>query len=66
MSMYLTLVMEFIPTFEKFKLVQIPRLENAHANALSKLATNKDSELLTVVPLEHPPRPSTFKGEEVM
>ncbi|XP_022842145.1 uncharacterized protein LOC111365871 [Olea europaea var. sylvestris] len=29
------------------------RIENAHANALSKLESSKDSELLTVVPIEH-------------
>ncbi|XP_022897512.1 uncharacterized protein LOC111411189 [Olea europaea var. sylvestris] len=33
--------------------VQIPRIKNAHADALSKLASSKDSELLTVVPIEH-------------
>ncbi|XP_022843327.1 uncharacterized protein LOC111366872, partial [Olea europaea var. sylvestris] len=32
---------------------KIPHIENAHADALSKLASSKDSELLTVVPIEH-------------
>lgn len=45
--------MDSLPSFEKFKLVQNLRIENAHTNALSKLASNKDSELLTVVPIEH-------------
>ncbi|XP_022855998.1 uncharacterized protein LOC111377175 [Olea europaea var. sylvestris] len=31
----------------------IPHIENAHVDALSKLASSKDSELLTVVPIEH-------------
>ncbi|XP_022891957.1 uncharacterized protein LOC111406817 [Olea europaea var. sylvestris] len=37
----------------------IPRIENSHADALSKLASSKDSELLTVVPIEHLFLPST-------
>lgn len=45
--------MDSLPSFEKFELVQNLRIENAHTNALSKLASNKDSELLTVVPIEH-------------
>lgn len=37
-----------------------------HVDALLMLASGKDSELLVVVHIEHLPRPSTFKGEEVM
>lgn len=43
MAAYLKLVMDLLPSFKKFELVQIPRIENAHANALSKLASNNDS-----------------------
>ncbi|XP_022888989.1 uncharacterized protein LOC111404409 [Olea europaea var. sylvestris] len=35
------------------------RVENAHVDALSKLARSKDSELLIVVPIEHLLLPST-------
>lgn len=66
MVAYLKLVMEFVPTFKKFELTRIPHSKHSHADALSKLASNKDSELLTVVPIEHLPRPSTSKGEKVM
>lgn len=59
MAAYLKLVMNLIPFFEKFELTQIPRLENAHADALSKLASSKDYELLTVLPIEHLLGPST-------
>lgn len=38
--------MELIPSLAKFELAQIPSLENAHVNALSKLASSKDSKLL--------------------
>lgn len=58
--------MKLIPAFEKIELTQTPCLENAHIDALLKLASNKDFELLTMVPIEHFPRPSTSKGEELM
>ncbi|XP_022877052.1 uncharacterized protein LOC111395302 [Olea europaea var. sylvestris] len=52
MASYLKMVMNLIPSFEKFELIQIPRIENVHADALSKLASSKDSELLTVLPTD--------------
>ncbi|XP_022846411.1 uncharacterized protein LOC111369165 [Olea europaea var. sylvestris] len=59
MASYLKMVMYLVPSFEKFELIQIPRVENAHADALSKLASSKDFELLTIVPIEHLLIPST-------
>ncbi|XP_022849872.1 uncharacterized protein LOC111371959 [Olea europaea var. sylvestris] len=49
MASYLKIVMNLIPSFEKFELIQIPCIENSHADALSKLTSSKDSELLTVL-----------------
>lgn len=66
MSFYLKKVMELLPCFEKFELNRIPRTKNTNTNALSKLASSKDSELLRVVSIEHLPRPFMAKGDEVM
>ncbi|XP_022852274.1 uncharacterized protein LOC111373911 [Olea europaea var. sylvestris] len=66
MRAYLKLVLDIIPHFEKFKLTQVPRLENAHADALSKLASSVNSKLLNIVPIEHLSKPSTFEGEELL
>ncbi|XP_022862336.1 uncharacterized protein LOC111382551 [Olea europaea var. sylvestris] len=66
MLAYLKLVLDIIPHFEKFELIQVPRLENAHADALSKLASSVNSELLNIVPIEHLSKPSTFEGEELL
>ncbi|XP_022871364.1 uncharacterized protein LOC111390538 [Olea europaea var. sylvestris] len=66
MVAYLKLVMNLVPHFERFELIQVPRLENTHADALSKLASRKDSELLKIVPIEHLSNPSIFGGEEVL
>ncbi|XP_022877018.1 uncharacterized protein LOC111395264 [Olea europaea var. sylvestris] len=57
MASYLKMVMNLLPSFERFEIIQIPRLENTHANALS--ASSKDSELLAIVPIEHLLVPST-------
>ncbi|XP_022843269.1 uncharacterized protein LOC111366805 [Olea europaea var. sylvestris] len=46
MVAYLKLVLDLVLHFERFELIQVPRLENTHANALSKFASSKDSELL--------------------
>lgn len=66
MVAYLKLVLDLVPHFERFELTQVPSLQNTRADALSKLASSKDSELLKVVPIEHLSRPSTFGGEEVL
>ncbi|XP_022856703.1 uncharacterized protein LOC111377807 [Olea europaea var. sylvestris] len=66
MLAYLKLVLDIIPHFEKFELTQVPRLENAHADAFSKLASSVNSELLNIVPIEHLSKPSTFEGEELL
>lgn len=66
MAEYLKLVMDLLPTFERFELIQVTRQENSQADALSKLASSKDSELLKIVPVEHLAKPSTKRGEELM
>lgn len=59
MASYLKMVMNLLPSFEKFEIMQISCLENAHTDALSKLASSRDSELLAIVPIEHLLTPST-------
>lgn len=63
---YFEKVMELFLYFEKFELTQIPRIENIHVDALSKLANSKDSELLKVIPNEHLSRHSISNRDEVM
>ncbi|XP_022891636.1 uncharacterized protein LOC111406442 [Olea europaea var. sylvestris] len=66
MTAYLKLVMNLILHYERFKLVQVPCLENTHANALSKLASSRDSKLLKIVPIERLLKPSISGGKEVL
>lgn len=66
MASYLKNVMELLLYFEKFELTRILRIENTHVDALLKLASGKDLELLKAILIEHLPRPSISKGDEVM
>lgn len=59
-------MIDLLLSFKKFKLAQISRVENAHADILSKLANNKDSELLTVVSFEQHLFTASITREEVM
>ncbi|XP_022891607.1 uncharacterized protein LOC111406405 [Olea europaea var. sylvestris] len=63
MASYLKIVMNLLPSFEKFEVMQILRLENTRTDALSKLASSRDSKLLAVVPIEHILMPSTETSE---
>ncbi|KAL2542193.1 Ribonuclease H [Abeliophyllum distichum] len=66
MASYLKLVRDLISYFEKFELIQVPRAENANADALSKLASSKDLELIKFVPVEHLAKPSIEAISEVI
>ncbi|XP_022848853.1 uncharacterized protein LOC111371181 [Olea europaea var. sylvestris] len=66
MTAYLRLVLDLFPHFERFRLIYVPRIENTHANALSKLVSNKNSELLKIVPIKHLSKPSISKVEELL
>lgn len=66
MAVYLKLVMDSLPNFKRFELIQVPRQGNSHVDALSKLASSKDSKLLKIVPIEHLAEPSIKKSEELM
>lgn len=66
MVVYLKLVLDLVSQFERLELIQVPRIENTHADALSKLVSSKDSKLLKVVSIEHLAKPSISGGEEVL
>ncbi|XP_022897539.1 uncharacterized protein LOC111411217 [Olea europaea var. sylvestris] len=66
MAAYLKLVLDLIPHFERFELIQVPRLKKTYADALSKLASSKDSKLLKIVPIERLSKPSIAGGEELL
>lgn len=61
MAVYLKLVIDLLPSFEKFELGQILLVENAYVDVMSKLANRKDSDLLTVVPIKHFTNPPLYQ-----
>ncbi|XP_024019781.1 uncharacterized protein LOC112091140 [Morus notabilis] len=58
MGAYLRKVKEELVKYKNYEILQIPRAENANADALAKLASSRDSDTLGVVPIEELERPT--------
>ncbi|XP_024018712.1 uncharacterized protein LOC112090807 [Morus notabilis] len=52
MGTYLRKVKEELIKFKSYEILQIPRAENTNADALAKLASSRDSDILGIVPIE--------------
>ncbi|XP_024028926.1 uncharacterized protein LOC112093843 [Morus notabilis] len=66
MAAYLEKVKEALEKLTAYDIQQVPRAENSNADALPRLATSKDAELLKLVPVEVLKDPSTEGKLEVM
>ena len=64
-AQYLALAKQLVGKFEDVQLTQIPRDENAHADALAKLASTNDAEFLGMIPVELLSTPSVPKEEQM-
>ena len=53
MAAYLAKVQEMLHALRRYTIRQVLREQNSNADALAKLATTKDSELISVVPVDH-------------
>ena len=58
MAAYLQKAKDLLSTFSFYTIQQVPRAQNAQANALARLASTKDVELLEVIPIEFLNEPS--------
>ena len=58
MVAYLQKAKDLLSTFSSFKIQQGPRAQNTQADALARLASTKDVELLEVIPVEFLNEPS--------
>ena len=65
MAAYLEKVKTAFEDFEFYSVEQIPREDNALANALARLATSKEVEELSIVLVEVLHEPSIIKSREV-
>ena len=66
MVAYLEKARNLIKSFPLFTIEMIPRVNNSHVNALAKLASTKDAELLDVVSVEFLAEPSINQQPVVM
>ncbi|XP_034197876.1 uncharacterized protein LOC117613376 [Prunus dulcis] len=58
MILYLDKVQELLKAFPTFTIQQVPRAENAHADALASLGSALDTQFRRSIPVEHLDRPS--------
>ncbi|XP_024023768.1 uncharacterized protein LOC112092269 [Morus notabilis] len=65
MAAYLKKVKEALGRLSAYDIQQVPRAENSNADALAKLATSRDAELLNLVPVEVLKAPTTERRPEV-
>ena len=65
MTAYLEKVSVELQNFSKHEIKHINREDNSNADALAKLATSRDAELLRLVPIEIIPEPSIAKRDLV-
>ena len=65
MASYLGKAQEMLHNFRSFTIWQVPREQNSNADALAKLATTKDAELINVVPIDYLESPSISTPGEV-
>lgn len=61
MAAYLEKVKAELRNFSRYEIKHIDREDNANADALAKLATSRDAELLRLVPIEIVNEPSITK-----
>ena len=66
MALYLQKVHELLGAFQKYEVKQIPRAQNAHADALARLATTRDADFLGAIPVEFLPTPSKEEKNVMM
>ncbi|CAL9006556.1 unnamed protein product, partial [Prunus brigantina] len=65
MILYLDKVQELLKAFPTFTIQQVPRAENAHADALASLGSALDTQFRRSIPVEHLGRPSIEEVEPI-
>ena len=64
MAAYLQKVKDLLSTFRSYTIQQVLRVQNAQADALARLASTKDIELLKVIPAEFLNEPSIHPADQ--
>ena len=58
MAAYLQKAKDLLSAFSSYTIQQVPRAENTQVEALARLASTKNAELLEVTPIEFLDKPS--------
>ncbi|XP_024018846.1 uncharacterized protein LOC112090267 [Morus notabilis] len=66
MGAYLRKVKEELVCFKSYEILQIPRAENTNTDALAKLASSRDFDMLGIVPIEDLERPTIEEKIEAL
>ena len=53
MVAYLKSAQVLLKSFSEYSIVQVPRADNTYANALARLASTKEADLLELIPVKH-------------
>ena len=61
---YLQKVKDLLKSFSSYTIHQVPRSQNTQANALARLASMKDAELLEVIPVKFLNKPSIHLADQ--
>ena len=64
MAAYLQKAKDLLKSFSSYSIHQVPRSQNAQVDALARLASTKDSELLDVIPVEFLSKPSIHPADQ--
>ena len=63
MVAYLKSAQVLLKSFNKYSIVQVPRADNTYADAVARLASTKEADLLGLIPVEHLPQPSIVEED---
>ena len=64
MVAYLQKAKDLLKSFSSHMIHQVPRSQNAQADALARLASTKDAKLLEVIPVEFLSKPSIHPADQ--
>ena len=63
MVSYLKLAQVLLKSFDKYNIIQVPRVDNTYADALARLASTKEADLHGLIPVEHLAQPSIVEDD---
>ena len=64
MAAYLQKAKDLLSNFNFYTIKQVPRAQNAQADALACLVSTKDTELLEIIPVESLNEPSIHTADQ--